>query len=148
MCLINEDHLKRLPTIRLHKAVLKNFKSVEYGEVVFDCSKQFVPADTTSDVLGIYGQNGSGKTAFIEALAILKAVLSGEKISFLYSDCIATTSDHAELEFTFDLQYPSNPVEIRKVVYSFCLRVVEIDEIEASMSDFLEALTVFLASNS
>jgi len=31
-------------------------------------------------VLGIYGQNGSGKTAFIEALWILKMVLLGESL--------------------------------------------------------------------
>ncbi|PXV58886.1 AAA family ATPase [Halanaerobium congolense] len=31
-------------------------------------------------MLGIYGQNGSGKTAFIEALWILKMVLLGESL--------------------------------------------------------------------
>lgn len=120
---ITEDHSNRLPTVRLHKAVLRNFKSVRYGEVVMDCSRQFIPSGAASDVLGIYGQNGSGKTAFIEALSILKALLSGERISFLYSDCIATDADHAELTFTFDLQYPTDPLTVRKVVYSFCLAV-------------------------
>ncbi len=32
-----------------------------------------------ADVLGIYGQNGSGKTTFIDALEILKTLLSGQK---------------------------------------------------------------------
>lgn len=139
MSLFKPEHGNRLPTVRLHKAILRNFKSVEYGEVVFDCSKQFVPFDTTADVLGIYGQNGSGKTAFIEALSILKSLLSGEQISFLYSDCIAAGSDHAELEFTFDLQYPTEHITIRKVVYSFCLAVYEAAELSKLESEVAEA---------
>lgn len=140
MSLFTPEHGTRLPTVRLHKAVLQNFKSVGYGEVVFDCSKQFVPFDTTADVLGIYGQNGSGKTAFIEALSILKSLLSGERISFLYSDCIAAGADHAELEFTFDLQYPTEPITVRKVVYSFCLAVYEATELSKRESEMAEAL--------
>lgn len=35
-----EDHWDRLPTIRLQKAVLDNFKSVEHGEIVFACGKK------------------------------------------------------------------------------------------------------------
>ena len=87
----------------------------------------------------IYGQNGSGKTAFIEALSILKSLLSGEQISFLYSDCIAAGSDHAELEFTFDLQYPTEHITVRKVVYSFCLAVYEAAELSKLESEVAEA---------
>ena len=138
-----EEHFKRLPTIRIHKAVLKNFKSVEYGEVIFDCSKQFVPYGTTSDILGIYGQNGSGKTAFIEALSIVKYVISGERIPFYYADCVSAGAECAELEFVFDLQYPTEPIVIRKVAYSFCLAVSEdsdLDKDENEMADMLDGL--------
>lgn len=135
-----EDHQNRLPTVRLHKAVLRDFKSVRYGKIEMDCSKHFIPYGTTSDMLGIYGQNGSGKTAFIEALAILKALLSGDRVSFLYADCIATGADHAELEFTFDLQYPTEPVTIRKVVYSFCLAVRDITGSGTAEHDMTAAL--------
>ena len=75
-----EDHWDRLPTIRLQKAVLDNFKSVEHGEIVFACGKKFVPYGTESDILGLYGQNGSGKTSFIEALAILKLLMIGAEV--------------------------------------------------------------------
>ena len=66
------ENLKELPTVRIQKVVLENFKSVEYGEMEMACGKKFVPYDTQSDILGIYGQNGSGKTSMIEALAILE----------------------------------------------------------------------------
>ena len=38
-----DDHWDRLPTIRIQKAVLDNFKSVEHGEIVFACGKKYVP---------------------------------------------------------------------------------------------------------
>ena len=56
---------ERLSTVRIKKVVLDNFKSVEHGEIVFNCGKQFIPYGTSSDILGIYDQNGSGKTYLI-----------------------------------------------------------------------------------
>ena len=111
-----------LPIIRITKAVLDNFKNVEHGEITFYCGKQFVPYNTESDILGIYGQNGSGKTAFIEALAILQDLMSGKKLSDKFVDCIALGKDFAKLEFTFELQYPDKNKTVRTAIYSFCLK--------------------------
>ena len=110
----------QLPTVRLHQVELTNFKSVRHGEIIFDCARSFVPYGTKSDILGIYGQNGSGKTAFIEALAILQMVLSGEEVSGVFCDCIRVDSDHSELSFLFDFQYPNG--DVRKLTYAFSLR--------------------------
>lgn len=133
---IRDEHGNRLPTVRIQKAVLRHFKSVEYGEITFDCAKQFVPMGTQSDILGIYGQNGSGKTAFIESLSILKTIMEGGSVSVFYADCVAKGADHSELEFTFDLQYPTNPITVRKIIYSFCIRVDQLDDI---CSEYREA---------
>ena len=105
MFYLKEDHKKNLPTVRLQRAILRNFKSVEYGEIVFDCSKRFVSYGTKSDILGIYGQNGSGKTSFIEALSILELLLNGGKVPGVYADCVAKGAEYAQLEFEFELQY-------------------------------------------
>ena len=75
--LLNEDHSKNLPTIRITEITLENFKSVKHGKIVFNCGKKFIPYGTQSDILGLYGQNGSGKTSLIEALSILKHLMSG-----------------------------------------------------------------------
>lgn len=48
---------------------------------MFDCGKHFVPQGTQSDILGVYGQNGSGKTSLIEALSILKQIMIGYAVS-------------------------------------------------------------------
>lgn len=123
-----EEHGIHLPTIRIKKVVLKDFKSIERGEIVFNCGRQFVPCNTEADILGIYGQNGSGKTSFIEALAILKDLMSGQPVANSYAECVAVDKDHAELEFVFDLQYPDEI--IREASYSFCMSSVNLTEEE------------------
>ena len=40
---ITEDHNNNLPAVRIKKAILKDFKNVEYGEITFNCGRQFVP---------------------------------------------------------------------------------------------------------
>ena len=127
-----EQHQNNLPTVRIQKATLHNFKSVEYGEIVFDCGKRFVPYGTKADILGIYGQNGSGKTAFIEALSVLRIALNGDSIPGVYAECISKTSEFAKLEFVFELQYPDG--KIRKAIYEFCICVIE-NESNDSKSD-------------
>lgn len=117
-----KDHI--LPTVRIQKIEMENFKSVTHGEVLFNCGRKFVPQDTESDILGIYGQNGSGKTAVIEAIAILKRVMSGENVHSRYSECVSTGKDYASLAFTFDLQYPDKTSLTRTVTYSFKMQAV------------------------
>ena len=119
------ENLKELPTVRIQKVVLENFKSVEYGEMEMACGKKFVPYDTQSDILGIYGQNGSGKTSMIEALAILKYLVMGDTIPDDYADCIREGEESARLEYTFDFQYPDG--DIRKVIYEATISFTEPD---------------------
>ena len=118
---IRDDHA--LPTIRIYKLVIEHFKSVEYGEVEFACAKRFVPYGTQSDILGMYGQNGSGKTAFIEALDIVRLALRGARIPASYAESVRAGCAHARIEATFDLQYEDG--RIRKVIYSCRLKRTE-----------------------
>lgn len=122
-----------LPTVRIHSVVLENFKSVEYGKVEMACSKKFVPQDTKSDILGIYGQNGSGKTSLIEALSIFKFLAMGASVPDEYADCIKKDSQQAHLEFTFDFQYPSG--KRHKIVYGVYLDKEESDDRESILND-------------
>ncbi len=122
-----EDHMSNLPTIRIAEIEMKHFKSVRYGHVVLNCGKKFVPYGTQADILGVYGQNGSGKTSLIEAISILKHLLSGESIPGEYADCIDIQAEYASLAFTLEFQYPEGHEyesnnDIRKLVYSFDLK--------------------------
>ena len=117
--LIDQIGKEHKAIVRIKKVTLDNFKNVEHGEIVLNCGREFVPCETESDILGIYGQNGSGKTAFVEALAILQALMRGGPVDDAYADCVAIGKECANLEFVFDIQYPNDI--IREATYSFCL---------------------------
>lgn len=123
MRLISQEHGKRLPVIRIQKIVLKDFKSVEHGEIIFDCGKHFVPYGTQADVLGVYGQNGSGKTSLVEALSILKQLMIGYNVQDQYVNCISVKAPYSQLEYTFELQYEDG--RVRKVVYYFKIEAIK-----------------------
>ena len=53
------------PIVRLSALTLKNIKNVKNGTVCMP-SVSNVPSSFKADILGIYGQNGSGKTAIVD----------------------------------------------------------------------------------
>ena len=135
----SEEHAKELPDVRIKKAVLNNFKNVEHGEIVFKSGLD----SCESDLLGIYGQNGSGKTAFIKALSLLKCLMSGKSLVFInptneYGDSVTVGKEFAQLEYVFELLYPDG--KQREATYSFCLRsrYKSPDEIRADYSGISE----------
>ena len=95
--------MNKTPIIRIQRAIIKNFRNVESGEIRLPCNYSEDIFSPRADVLGIYGQNGSGKTTFIDVLEILKALLSGEKIGAELSDCISYGQKTAELQFAFSI---------------------------------------------
>ncbi len=117
-----------LPTVRIQKIELDNFKSVTHGEILFTCGRKIVPQDTESDILGIYGQNGSGKTSVIEAIAILQRAMAGLAVGARYSECISPGAEFAKLTFTFDLQYPVENSYTRTITYSFKIGAIPNDK--------------------
>lgn len=112
-----------LPTVRIKQVTMSDFKSVEHGDIVFNCAKTFIPYGTESDILGLYGQNGSGKTALIEALSILRSLMCGDRVGDEYVDCVSVTTGVSTLKFYFDFQYADG--EVREVIYSFDLKRAE-----------------------
>lgn len=76
--------MKEKSLVRIVESELKNFKNVTYGDIKYvNYSNVENRAELmASDVNGIYGQNGSGKTAIIEALDILQHVMSGNTIKY------------------------------------------------------------------
>ncbi len=60
-------------SVRIVSISLENFKNVKKGSICFENKRK----DYKASILGVYGQNGSGKTALIDAMALLKLVLCG-----------------------------------------------------------------------
>lgn len=68
-------------TVRIENITLQNFKNIGHGSVFFNEFKRLERKDLSdpnySNVLGIYGQNASGKTSVIDALGIVRHLISG-----------------------------------------------------------------------
>ena len=79
-----------------------------------------------ASVLGLYGQNGSGKTALIDALELLKLALCGKQIPEKFADFINIDSDVATFNFEFTVMAGSETIPLS---YQFSIQtVVDTDE--------------------
>ena len=64
------------PIVRITNLNIQNFKNVVNGSLALENPRK----DYKASIVGIYGQNGSGKTSIIEALDLLKNVLCGRPV--------------------------------------------------------------------
>ena len=113
--------------VRFQEIEINNFKNVQKGNLDFPNYKKEIYFDNTSEVVGLYGQNGSGKTALIEALKILKTVLSGQELPTSSKDLILHSSKSAELKFTFYIEKEN--LEKYLITYEFIIEKTEENEV-------------------
>lgn len=78
--------------VRIMRSEIRNIKNVSYGDITYmnygSINKKAI-CDKT-DIVGIYGQNGSGKTALVESLDMLKQILMGNPIDYeMYGGILA-----------------------------------------------------------
>lgn len=90
-------------TVRLSAIHIQNFKNVIDGNLDFNNPRR--PHDAS--ILGLYGQNGSGKTALIDAITLLKLALCGNSLPLDFAEYINVDADCAELTYTFDVKTES-----------------------------------------
>ncbi|GAA0802691.1 AAA family ATPase [Faecalicatena orotica] len=105
-------------TVRIENIRIENFKNVKYGSLNLENKRK----DYKSSILGLYGQNGSGKTALIDALQLLKFALSGKAIPSKYADYVNVDSEKATLTFQFLVCNEEGKYDIW---YQFSLRKAE-----------------------
>lgn len=82
-------------TVRLLSLEIKNLKNVNYGQIKFVNSRKNFKAS----VLGLYGQNGSGKTALIDAVLLLKFALTGQTVPASFADFVNVNAETATLRY-------------------------------------------------
>lgn len=104
-------------TVRIEQVEIWNFKNVVHGSIGFKNTHKPYKAS----VLGLYGQNGSGKTALIDAIDILKYVLSGRSVPASYGACIHIDADYAQIQYKLTMENVKEQTRY-DVVYQFKLR--------------------------
>ena len=114
---------------RIEKIEIENFKNVKYGQVVLKNNRK----DYKASILGIYGQNGSGKTALIDAIKLLKLAFCGQVIPPQFADYIHVEAEYAKLKFDISMKIPEKELEYL-VNYEFKIR-----KILSTQQDFSEA---------
>jgi len=108
--------MKRIAAIQVF-----DFKNVKKGELEFKNNENY----PYGSVLGLYGQNGSGKTALIEVLSLVKKVLCGQSVSLDFANHINVDAGFCKIvvQFTIDEKEVHSDVE-----YSFKLKKEMIDK--------------------
>mgnify|MGYP006292711827 CR=1 FL=1 len=98
--------------VRILKIELNNFKNIKNGEIEFTSYKKENFFSKESDIIGLYGQNGSGKTALIEALWILKHTILGETLPDDSKEYIYQGEEEAVIKVVFGLQLKEEKYQI------------------------------------
>ena len=88
------------PVVRLSSLTLENIKNVKKGTIRLPADDNR-PESFKACILGIYGQNGSGKTAVIDGLYFLQQIMIGAKLDSEIIDYIDSESDQARIAAEF-----------------------------------------------
>lgn len=113
--------------IRLLSIKIKNIKNVKQGYIEFKSKKQIEKGLfdlKTSDVIGIYGPNGSSKTAVVNAFNILKNIIVSRddaKVNHFDEKEVYDIINKNENEATLELTYLIDNVKKMICIYEVVL---------------------------
>ena len=98
--------------VKLRSLVIENIKNVQYGVIDFQNKSDFI------NVTGIYGQNGSGKTAVVDVFEVLSALMKGESIPQHTKGIFNAIDQVGENAITLELEVPETYIIRYKVEFA------------------------------
>ncbi len=120
---------------------IHNIKNVTYGHIDLSRNKHV----TGANLMGIYGQNGSGKTVFIEAIHILKCLLLGQKVPEEYNNWISIDQEKGTLSFEIVC---ANENETTTIFYDVDLKRGLVTTTDPNTNEDTERLIMIIDSES
>lgn len=107
--------------VRIRSITLENFKSVKYGKIDLIEGHKPIPFSEEPNILGLYGQNGSGKTTVVVALDLLRTILSSGFVPEHYYSIVSNDAEKATMKTTFEFQERGSDV-VELITYDFSLK--------------------------
>ena len=108
------------PVVRLERIKINNIKNIANGEIKFSDQNLLVSGKNSeiehSKIIGIYGQNGSGKTAVLDTLKLVQRLLAGKVIDKNVLQLIRYNCDYLKIETDFYLEYYDKNFYVNYVV--------------------------------
>lgn len=112
--------MNSLGVVRLERIKFQNIKNVKNGEFFFPEQKKLDRGDFNVDeygaVLGIYGQNGSGKTTAVDALRVLQNSLCGTPLFAFYPNFITAGESSSTIEADFLIDSKDNTFYVNYLI--------------------------------
>ena len=102
--------------VRIHSIEIKGFKNTRSGMIEMPFAIGEDCFSTKSEILGIYGQNGSGKTAIIEAMEFVQKLLMGVSLAEDAVQYISRETNHCRIVVTFALSIEGRQSKVEYVV--------------------------------
>ena len=91
--------------VRIQKIELKNFKNVGCGTIEFKSDpKNEETYNPKAEIIGIYGQNGSGKTALVNACDFIKRIMIGFSLPNDAANYVNLFSNTASISVDFYIE--------------------------------------------
>lgn len=87
--------------VRLASLSISNIKNVKNGQIMMSNAYRKQLSAKKAEILGIYGQNGSGKTAVIDTLYYLQRIMLGSSLDEEMTEYIDVNSGQAEITAEF-----------------------------------------------
>lgn len=115
------------PIIRLEKLSISNLKNVSHGEVVFSNPRR----PDGASVLGLYGQNGSGKSTMVDALEMAQQCMLGVRLDERFAQLVSVDADYGQVECELSVRWHTIGT-VYRILYSFKVRsdAYEPEEVE------------------
>ena len=103
--------------VKIRKIEIENIKNVTSGSINCLSNNTF-----NSDILGIYGQNGSGKTAMLDSIEIIQKLLEGLPLPKHFVDYVSVKTSCSKITVFFNIKTAD---DLFDVVYTIDLAVKE-----------------------
>ena len=110
--------------VRIESIEINGIKNVCHGVIDFNEYANILKGNfhDWKSVIGIYGQNGSGKTTVLEVTQLLKKIILGDRLPDDFHQLISHQCDEAKISYTFFVQ--SNQGS-QLITYTLCIGMIE-----------------------